>query len=154
MRHSMPFAVVIDTTTIYIMNRTNGTIVKTTNSVGGVGQQSSYYLQDLNYINVKTGAGWNLYHGSGDGRIVTTGSYPLVVDAELEAAYPTNASTAGSATSGQLTDVDGLIRANGVNLYREIGYIASVNVLSAPIVKTAEKTMKIIYRLTFEEDNE
>ena len=37
----------------------------------------------------------------------------------------------------------------GIQIYRDETYIATINNLSTPVQKTAEKTMKIVYRLTF-----
>ena len=36
-----------------------------------------------------------------------------------------------------------------IDILRDQTYIASINNLSAPVTKTPEKTMKIVYRLTF-----
>lgn len=134
----------LDTTEIYVWNRTNNNMSKIVNTYGyrATGGGS--------YEGLRASAGWNLYNSSGDGRIVTSGNYPVIVD-KAGWAYPTNAS---NLTNGHLTPVDGLIRSLGVNLYRDQGYLASINVLSTPVVKTAEKTMKIVYRLTFEEEEE
>ncbi len=65
--------------------------------------------------------------------------------------YPTNAS---NSTVGNLEPVDKLIRHVGANLYRDQGYIATINNLSTPVVKDNTRTMRVIYRLTFEEEEE
>ena len=83
--------------------------------------------------------------------MVTTGSYPVVIDAVLGAVYPTNAA---SNSLGNLEPVSGLIRHNGINLYREQGYIATIYNLSTTVTKPADKAMIVTYRLTFEEEEE
>lgn len=136
-----------DTTTIYVLNRSNGAIAAISNPYGN--RQEGAYA--VNWRNKYEYNGWNILHGSGNGRIVTSGNFPFVVDAVKNACYPTNASVS---SLGDLRPVSGLIRSIGGALYREQGYIASINNLENPVVKTAEKSMKIIYRITFEEEQE
>lgn len=134
-----------DSRTVYILNRSTGAIASLENPygkyVGGINWwQNQYYQWD-----------WALISSRGDGKIVVggnTGCY--VVDATNNTIYPSNAS--GTNYNSQLALVSGLIRSYGVNLYRDQSYIASINNLETPVVKTAEKSMKIIYRITFEEE--
>lgn len=106
--------------------------------------------------------GFWLLHRSGDGRITLISSFNnnsgcVVIDAVNRTCYPTNASSSGIATWTSYEPcqmIDGLIRNNGLSLYRDQSYIASINNLETPVVKTAEKSMKIIYRITFEEEEE
>ena len=145
--------VTIDSRKVYILKRSTGAITTITNPYGveGRGSDAAYWWDR------RQRGGWLLYHGTGDGRIVTTGDYPFVVDAVAEnptthiagVVYPTNAS---NAIIGNLDPVSGLIRHIGANLYRDQGYIATINNLATPVVKDNTRTMRVIYRLTFEEE--
>ena len=143
----------LTSTYVYILNRTSGVITKIENPYGGTWRAPTRYSGNMhaNYKKYTTSVGFAPLHGSGDGRMVTTGSYPVVVDAVLEAVYPTNAA---SNSLGNLEPVSGLIRHSGITLYREQGYIATIFNLSAPVVKPADKAMIVTYRLTFEEEEE
>lgn len=140
----------IDTTSIYILNRSNGTIQKVSNPYGRTIQNSSSIFQTEIYKTIS----WRRHHTSGDGRIVLQGYNPTVIDAVLGKIYPTNAdsNTYGDthATTEPLIRCDSETN-NAFILRRDQGYIASINNLSSPVVKTSEKTMKIIYRITFED---
>lgn len=130
----------IDTTKIYVLNRTTGVIDAITNPYGTVRTDPSAW----------DNATWdfNKLSGSGDGRIVTDGGY--IVDALNGETYPTNADV----NYNRFNDVflvNGLIMHRQTALYRDQTYIASINNLDNPVVKTSEKTMKVIYRITFDE---
>lgn len=138
---------------IYILTRSTGVITKVENPYGGIWRAPTRYGSNIhaNYKKYTTSVGFAPLHGSGDGRMVTTGSYPVVIDAVLEAVYPTNAA---SNSLGNLDPVSGLIRHIGAALYREQGYIATIFNLPSPVVKPADKAMIVTYRLTFEEEEE
>jgi hypothetical protein len=150
-----------DTQTVYILNRTTGVTEKVDNSALG----HDTYGRDYHKHDVMRGSGWMPLSGNGEGRVVFGGTYPMVVDA-------VGWSTAGgsvihvapiNATDGTYSDLaltqplTGLIRYgntyNGNNLYvvRDQCYIATIFNLSSPVTKTADKTMKLIYRFEFEE---
>lgn len=142
-----------DNTKIYVWNRTTGTITAINNPLGAV-------ISSSNWRGSLAVAGWDLVHRSGDGRIVTAGTatqtsplHSYVVDAVLGACYPANKNS--SLLFHYCISPDNLITfdviSNKLRIYRDQSYIASINNLETPVVKTAEKTMKIIYRLTFEE---
>lgn len=132
-----------NTQTIYIMNRTSGVISKISNPYG---DDVSGKITDLG----AGSSGWIPYHTSGDGRIYLGGySCSYVVDAVLNKVYPTNSATRYGYDVNGLLPVTGLIKHSGADLYRDQMYIATINNLETPINKTVEKTMKIVYRLTF-----
>lgn len=135
----------INSQIVYALNRTTGVIDKINNPAGGSGFNSSGSC-----LLIPNKAGFNFYHGSLDGKIMTTGDYPFVADAILSECYPTNATT--TTLGSESPTLSPLIRAIGINLYRDQGYIASINNLDSPVVKTSEKSMKITYRITFEEE--
>lgn len=129
--------------TIYVLNRNSG-------SIGVINNTAGYDADASAYANAY---GWDACSNSVDGRIITTSSSGrggFMVDAVLMAAYPTN-STNG--TPGIRHTVDKLVTLfhNAKRLYRDQTYIATINNLDTPVVKTAEKTMKVIYRITFDE---
>jgi len=137
----------IDSTYVYIWNRQTNAMSKISNPYGSNRSEAFVSRWDT-YIGA---VGWLLHRGTGDGKILTSGNYPVVVDAEAGACYPTNANTN---TSGNLyATTSPLIRTTGVNLYRDQSYIASINNLASPVTKTSEKSMKITYRITFGEDD-
>lgn len=137
---------VIDTTKIYVWNRQTNAMTSINNPYG----------YNISYTNGRVWwdygvCGWYMHRATGSGRIVTSGSYPFIVDAELRACAPTNANTS---TRGNLFDTSSpLIKTTGLNLYRDQTYIASINNLASPVTKTSEKSMKITYRITFGEDD-
>ena len=143
----------VDSTKVYALKIADGSIVEIDNPYGFLDNQS----MTGNWTTHRPNVGFNLLHGSGDGRIVTTGNYPFVCDVAVTegqntgACYPTNAA---SNTYGNLAPVDKLIRSIGANLYRDQGYIATINNLATPVVKDNTRTMRVIYRLTFEEEEE
>lgn len=148
--------VTVDSRKVYILKRSTGAITTIDNPSGVLAHGGQYG----NWTQARHLAGWLLYHSTGDGRIVTYGGdYSMMVDAVAEnptthvagVVYPTNSS---NATIGNLEPVDKLIRHVGANLYRDQGYIATINNLSTPVVKDNTRTMRVIYRLTFEEEEE
>ena len=135
----------IDSRIVYVWNRTTNAITSINNPYGiQVGS-----VWESNFANT----GWNIVHGSGDGRIVTQGSsYGVVVDAVLGACYPTNNS---STEEYHFPTGVGLLNYSplgALRLLRDQTYIATINNLATPIVKTSEKTMKVVYRITFDEE--
>jgi len=134
----------VDTTTIYIYNRTSNAITAVTNP-NGYAAAASYYSGM--WQGRLASAGWTLRSKSGDGRIITSGDFPVVVDG-AGTVFANNADTDGT----QFFPVSGLISQSGANLYRDQAYIATINNLETPIVKTAEKTMKVVYKITFDEE--
>ena len=140
----------INSDVYYIWNRTTGTMTRLENPYNSVwGFCGRVNDVDISYRSTTPASMGMLYHGSGDGRVVTHGTYPIVIDGVTETIYPNNADTGFIGTLHETGSP--LIRASGINLFRDQGYIASINNLDTPVVKTAEKTMKIIYRLTFED---
>lgn len=135
----------VDDRVIYVLNRTTGNTSIIQNPVGEYREDIVWY--DRNGLRL---IDWVLISGSGDGRILTGGKYKgcKSIDAVSEVCAPTNAQTRDY---NFYYPVQGLIRSNGINLYRDQSYIASINNLDNPVVKTAEKTMKVIYRITFDE---
>lgn len=136
----------IDSRTIYVWNRNTGDMTHIDNPYGASAGIGDNVTNMLNYKQNNERIGWLFQHGTHDGRIVTTGDYPVVVDVANEACYPNNAN---ANSYGYLYDVSGLIRTNGANLYRDQSYIASIFEVDPPIVKDATRTMKIIYTITF-----
>lgn len=149
---SYPYKGYLSNQNIYVLNRTTGAISIIANSNGTTYSTSSIYQANIhvNQRDLAGWVGWYLLHGSGDGKIVTTGNYPTAVDAVNSTAYPTNA---GSTSLGGLMPVAKLIRHNGLNLYREQGYIATINNLADPVTKDSSKTMKVVYKISFEEES-
>lgn len=137
--------------TVYIWNRTSGVMTKVINpyTIQGAITIGDAFA-DLNYRNNNYQLGWVFHHGTGEGKIITTGTYPIAIDAVNEDVYPTNANE--TYLGNMFGTLSPLIRAIGLNLYRDQGYIASINNLDSPVVKTSEKSMKITYRITFEEE--
>lgn len=154
-----------DTTTIYILNRTNGTINKVDNT--NIGTHTYGATDD----DVRYASGWLPQSGNGEGRITTLGySYGMVVDAVgwtvgsntvYVAPNNSNNDSYGAQYSNlrEITSpVTGLIRCsstilnNGFTVVRDQCYIATIFNLSSPVNKTADKTMKLIYRFEFEEE--
>ena len=142
-------------TKIYVWNRTSGVMTPINNPYGADVDLGRIGNSDVTFTSYnKLRMGFALHHGEA-GKIITMGEYPVAVDAVDSAVYPTNATTSYNTGSlGSLFDVSELIYTTGLNLYRGQGYIASINNLEAPVVKTSEKTMKIVYRITFEEEEE
>lgn len=140
----------IDSTTIYVLNRTSGAITSISNPYGATVSGGGWY-EVSTWLDSIGAVGFLLQHGSGDGRIVTAGSYPFVCDAVLAECAPNNAS---GDNYGSLAPVTGLIRHNGLSLYRDQSYIATIFNLDSPITKTADKSMVVTYTLTFVEEEE
>ncbi len=61
---------------------------------------------------------------------------------------PINIST-GQYEYGFYNELSPLIVSDGAGVYRDPRYIATINNLSAPVVKTGDKTMKVTYILSF-----
>ena len=75
-----------DTRTIYVLNRTTGTIDKITNEFGDDRQGTFWNIEDLG----QTNSGWMPYMTSGDGRLYISGySKSYVVDAVLKKTFVT-----------------------------------------------------------------
>ena len=119
-------------------------------------------FNDWRYSN--SDGGWVISSSSGDGRRIVTSrtTYneygyfrpPMVYDAVNLTGYPINCDdTNYYSNSGDLNfyPVSGLIRHKGMSLYRDQCYIATINNLDNPVVKTSDKTMKVVYRITFDE---
>lgn len=140
-------SITIDSTNVYIWNRNTDAMRKIENPYG-TSRQEAFVSQWSNYIGY---VGWYMHRGTGDGKILTSGSYPFVVDAETGKCYPNNANT--DSAGNLYPTASPLVRTNGQNLYRDQTYIASINNLANPVVKTSEKSMKITYRITFEEES-
>ena len=137
---------IIDTTVIYIYNRSNGSISTIDNPYGQVYRVTSGWS-----IGTHT-ANWRLKSRSGDGRIVVGGKdFCYIVDAVLEEVYITNAGAIPEEYFNK--SQNGLIIGAPINarIMRDQAYIASINNLDNPVVKTSEKTMKVVYRITFDE---
>ena len=128
---------------IYIWNRTNNSISVVDNPTGGGSGHSTSWTAAMGT------AGWDIVHGTGNGRITTSGSYPMVVDAVLKAAYPINPYTTNLYHWHE--GGNNLVYYIGSTFYRGQSYIASINNLDNPVVKTSDKTMKVVYRITFDE---
>lgn len=137
----------IDSTKVYVWNRSTNAI-NVIDNAGGVSFESN-----RSWINDMSSFGWDIVHGSGDGRIVTCGECPFVCDAVLMEGYPANLQSRlhyhYTLDKNKLVWLDGTI--SGLNLIRDQSYIASINNLDTPVVKTAEKTMKVVYRITFDD---
>lgn len=156
-----------DTRVIYILDRNSGVITKVDNSTVG----AEAYGDDNNIGSLLFNCGWLLQSGNGNGRITTLGyNLGMVVDAEgmtvgsdVVYAAPTNSAydTYGAqyAEGMEITSlVSGLIRCsnriykNDFIVVRDQCYIATIFNLSSPVTKTADKTMKLVYRFEFEEE--
>ena len=137
-----------NTSTIYIMKRSTGVITKISNPYGGEWTGADDYGRD---------SGWYVFSSNGDGRIVTQGNYPFMVDAKGDTngpfVEPINKDTYRIGNMRNATSAP-LIRHRGACLYRDQSYIASINNLATPVVKDGTKTMVIQYRLTFEDTEE
>lgn len=135
----------IDSTVIYVLNRTTGAISAIQNP-GGIRLTGSIgsWQSGMNRF------GWDIVHRSGDGRIVTCGDVQFVVDAVKMEAYPCNKQSAlhyhYPLDPNKLVWID----ISGHSLIRDATYIATINNLETPVVKTAEKTMKVVYKITFD----
>ena len=140
----------IDSTKVYVLNRTTGAITTINNPNGYTVNGGGWYAQSTWLDHIVT-VGFLLQHGSGDGRIVTAGNYPFVCDAVLAECAPTNAS---GSNYGNLSPVSGLIRHNGLTLYRDQGYIASIFNLDSAVTKTADKSMVVRYTVSFVQEEE
>ena len=144
---------VLDSTTVYVWNRRTNAITSISNPGGTYSPKGGAWRTRL------ANAGWDIVHGSGDGRIVTSGMYQdggngFVVDAILGEAWPCNRN---STLKYHQTPFPNMLLAHDKisnedsHIYRSQSYIASINNLDNPVVKTSEKTMKVIYRITFDE---
>ena len=85
----------------------------------------------------------------------------MKADMGARAVYLTNSNKPGYNMVSQILDDNKLVSAMWESSYSEwfnvvktTNYLATINNLQEQVVKTAEKTMKITYVLTFEEENE
>ena len=85
----------------------------------------------------------------------------MKVDMGERAVYPTNSSTPGYNVCVQPLDDNKLVSAawessgaEAFSVIKTTNYLATINNLQEQVVKTAEKTMKITYVLSFEEEEE
>lgn len=95
----------------------------------------------------------NLFWRNSDGVLIT--SYGIKYDLKNGEAYPLN-NTKFYGQSRQINLFDNPLLSiqtnypnDGILLYRHIDYIASINNLEQPIVKTPDKAMRVTYRITF-----
>ena len=143
----------LSTEKIFVLNRNTNIIESIDNQNGAV---RSVMFGD--YMSAAGQVGFVLLRGSKTGRIITprgdVTKKAIVYDAVTLTAALINAKdevNANQTASYYRYSVSNLISHNGANLYRNMSYIASINNLDNPVVKTAEKTMKIVYRITFDE---
>lgn len=141
---------------IYSMKRTNGVwsnIQKCENAFG-------------TYNSMFRSAGWSYRFRSADDRVLIYGqkwngsTYEYAIlnfDYTANKIYMTNGMTQQSLMYHRSADKP-LVKywgrslgdnAYGININRDETYIATINNLATPVQKTPEKTMKIVYRLTF-----
>ena len=83
----------------------------------------------------------------------------MKVDMGERVVYPTNSNAPGYNVCAQILDDNKLVSAIWESSYSEVfsvvkttNYLATINNLQEQVVKTAEKTMKITYVLSFEEE--
>ena len=145
----------VDTKTVYVWNRSNNSMQAISNATNG--WNAACGSPNIPQWDRRIDCGWGLLRGNGNGRITTfTGSYQSTNYAP-SCIYDANTLTASPTNIIKYIDYDRfetsspLIRHNGMRLFRDQCYIASINNLDTPVVKTAEKTMKIVYRITFDE---
>lgn len=137
---------------IFSMKRTNGTWSSIRKCENPIGQTA---------IEGRTNAGWLApIRISSDKAVVSSGrEITLTYDYELNKAYPSNGLY--NSWEGQqyrrsfdkplvrYVPVESSGGYHTISVMRDETYIASINNLSEVIHKTAEKTMKIVYRLEF-----
>lgn len=109
------------------------------------------------------GVGWGFVLSKTESRVLLNASSSVanltnafIYDDNLRTIFPANLWNAVSVSRTE-TDkplITHSMASGAVTLYRDMRYIATINNLAEPVVKTAEKAMKIIYRLTFEEGEE
>lgn len=151
--HGRDGNVVSDSSKMYVWNMSDNTISSINNPYGHEYTTSSV----VHHIGAKTYSNeMCIYHSSGDGRLLVTGKdETLIIDAVNKEVYPTNARSYNEyravVNTKQVKNAPLLWTYLDLALYRDITYIASINNLDNPVVKTAEKTMKVIYRITFDE---
>ena len=145
------------TAKIYLWDRVNDTMVEIDNPYGtAVRNSTNISSGTIDYWNNVPSAGWVLHHCVDGKAYIVTADYngtSFVVDCVNETLYPTNANYVSMSSQFPIT---GLITQNGnsVNLCRSQAYIATINNLATPVVKDNTRTMRVIYRLTFEEEEE
>lgn len=137
---------------IYSMTRSNGVwgnMRKCSNPIGKTGEHGS------------NDCGWCGKIRATENRAVVDGyGYMVIYDYAANKAYKTNGDTNYNIvmTMHQSEDKplikytltgDSRYQSQQITLLRDETYIASINNLSTPVQKTPEKTMKIVYRLTF-----
>lgn len=140
---------------VYVWNRSNNTMLPIENDVWWDGSIPVATATAELYKSAAGDAGFIRLRGSGDGRIVTyLGTFSqkrtpsMVYDAVALSAAPTNIS---NYSIPSLSTITGLICHSGSRIYRDQTYIATINNLLNPVVKTSDKTMKVVYRITFDE---
>lgn len=143
----------VDASYIYVMNRTSGVISKIENPWGTLAGAGN------SWKGAAQAAGWNQCYDAGNGVVIAgTNSIILALDTTEGTLRITNGNTmlpfnnyeAVLAPTGSPL-IGAEYNAGLLYLYRKQCYIASINNLQTPIVKDATKTMKIVYRITFEE---
>ena len=150
-----------NTAKVYLWDRVNDTMVEIDNPYGSLVVNSSNISSGtIDYWN-NVSQFWCMVHCV-DGKAQIVNAYPstgtmdtgYVIDCVNETIYPTN--TGSNYNLSPRYPVHNLITHNngGVNLYRNQCYIATVNNLATPIMKDATRTMRVIYRLTFIDEEE
>lgn len=145
----------IDTSKIYqftISNGAAGAITSISNTLGWTGSDTSATTHQYGACNGKV-------------IVITTGRW-FVYDID-GTVYPINAdATSQSLSKMQQTDCQCVMYENvytygstiatfaAIQLRRTIDYLATVYNLQNPVTKDATKTMTVVYRLTFEEEEE
>ena len=148
-----------DSRVIYLWNRTDDTMTQLSNPYGAeCVNLANITHNNIDYWNNVWGIPWNMYHGV-DGKAyifkASTGDTSLahVIDCENETIYPTNFYNVSTSSRYPVTGAITTTR-GGVNLLRDQCYIATINNLQTPIMKDASKTMRVIYTITFEPEEE
>ena len=149
-----------DSRTIYVLNRTSKAITAISNPYGREESNSSDWqaaAADANW--------WNPFDIR-DNRVIVaaySGRPNLIVDLTGNGTVRLTNSNEGSAgavsnddillasTDKALVGASYLEYVNRINLYRKPTYLATIWNASSAYTKTAEKTMRLVYRLTFEE---
>lgn len=147
----------ISTQKIFVLNRNTDTIGSIDVPIGDI----AGYTDPTSSASV---LGFILLRGTNTGRIITyngtrSATKSMVYDAITLTGAPVNASntiaSSGSPNYFHRYFASNLISYNSyysIKLYRNMSYIASINNLDSPVVKTPDKTMKIVYRISFDEE--
>ena len=146
-----------DGTQVYVVKRTQGTF-------GSMDKYANPNGQQIGNTGYKS-CGWRTLLSNHDGRIMVGGGYngkgAVVLDTVGEALYVTNAtSNSDPSTDGKFdyipTDVPLIsFRAQGgsVAIYRDSAFMSTIFNCATAYTKDATKTMTVVYRLTFEEED-